>query len=149
MIQTEVEIINGGELSISRRGYLTEKDVRRVNVKSRFVQGNFRLAINESLRKLLGLEIIGKRHLTDHRGNDVFAEFAEFVELRLANRRTIVEPFILPNETYPLLGSFILQDLDVIIDEESQSLIVPPERPFFAQTYLKKNRIQTVKAKNL
>lgn len=137
LIQSEIEILNGGELALFRRGYISEHEIRHIKTVARFDEGNFRLAVGESLKEILGLEIVDHRRLLWANGEEIFADVAEFVELRFENRRTITQPFVLPDIPGAFLGSFILLDLDVVIDNEKQSLIVNPKTPHIAGTYLK------------
>ena len=136
MIEAEVEIINGGELALLRRGYISEGEVRRVKTAASFDGGNFRIAVGEDLRELLGLEIVDRRRLLWASGEEIFAAVAEFIELRFENRRMTTQPFVLPDISNALLGSFILTDLDLITDGE-KTLLVNPKSPNRVRTYLK------------
>lgn len=137
LIRSEIEIFNGGDFMLFRRGDVFENDVRRVRLTARFEAGNFRLIIGESLRTVLRLDIVDNRRLQRASGEENLSNVAEFVELKFENRRMTTQPFVLPDVSGAILGAFIINDLDVVIDFERQNLAVNPKSRLAARKYLK------------
>ncbi len=59
------------------------------------------------------------------------------VEIKFLNRSTSCRAMVIPGENETLLGAIPMKDMDVMIDPRSQTLILPPDRPYLAQKSLK------------
>jgi len=58
------------------------------------------------------------------------------VEVRFANRRTLVEALVVPDSTKVLLGAIPMEGIDVLVDPKQEQLIVNPESPEVAKVLL-------------
>lgn len=54
----------------------------------------------------------------------MLVNYAEAVEVRFQNRRTITEPLIIENSFDVVFGSFLVDDLALSVDSEQQILFV-------------------------
>ena len=61
LIHIDLELINGADLVLARRGNLREDEVRKLNVTALVDSGAYMLAINENIQQQLGLEKIEER----------------------------------------------------------------------------------------
>jgi hypothetical protein len=61
LVYAEIEIINGEDLSLSKRNVLDRDDVRRIWVNALVDSGSYMLAINENIQEQLQLPVVEKR----------------------------------------------------------------------------------------
>lgn len=61
MVYAEIELLNGGDIALTRHGYFKENKVRRVTVSMTVDRRTMLPAINEEIRQALGLPIIDHR----------------------------------------------------------------------------------------
>jgi len=136
-VYADIELINGGDLALVRRGYLDKKEVKRVGVKARVHTGFCMLAINESIQQQLQLTVVEKRKALLADGQIIECDVVTPVEIRFKNRQTTCRAMVLPGDSEPLLGAIPLEDMDVLIHPQRQELIVNPDHPYFAQMKMK------------
>ncbi|GHV22007.1 hypothetical protein AGMMS49959_12080 [Planctomycetales bacterium] len=87
------------------------------------------LIINEEIRAQLGLKTKEKLAVNLADGSVVKCERLQSVEIRFANRWTMVCPLMLPGNNEPLLGALPIKAMDALIDLKNQQLIVNPAHP--------------------
>jgi clan AA aspartic protease len=134
---TEIELINGDDLSLERRNLLDKDAVRRMHVTALVDTGSYMLCINEVIQEQLQFPIVEKRKAETADGRILEFEVADNVQIRFRNRATTCRAMILPGDSEVLLGAIPLEDMDVLIHPQRQELIVNPEHPYFAQMKLK------------
>ena len=61
LVYAEIEIINGEDLSLSKRNVLDRDDVRSIRINALVDSGSYMLAINESIQEQLQLPVVEKR----------------------------------------------------------------------------------------
>jgi hypothetical protein len=61
LIYAEIELINGGDLEVVRRGYLDKDEVKRMWVTALVDTGSYMLSINENIQEQLQLPVVEKR----------------------------------------------------------------------------------------
>jgi clan AA aspartic protease len=133
----DIQLFNGDDLALIRRGYMPKGEARTMEVSMLVDSGAYMLVINEDIKIQLGLEKTGEEQAVLADNSRILVEIAGPVEVRFKNRRTVVEALVMPGNTEPLLGAIPLEGLDVMIDPRNQTLIIPPSRPYIAQTILK------------
>jgi clan AA aspartic protease len=137
LIYAEIELINGGDLELVRRGYMDKDEVKRMWINALVDTGSYMLAINENIQEQLQLPVVEKRKAQLANGHIVECEVVAPVEVRFKNRQTTCRAMVLPGDAEPLLGAIPLEDMDVIIHPLRQELIVNPDHPYFAQMKMK------------
>ena len=137
LVYADVELINGDDLALFRRGHIKEADVRRMSVRVLVDSGALMLGINEKIKTQLGLQQVDTRSAELADGTLVNLEVVGPVEVRFANRRSSVDAMVLPADAEPLLGAIPLEDMDVIVDPQRQQLVVNPAHPYIVQHSLK------------
>lgn len=70
-------------------------------------------------------------------GSIIQAEVVGPVEVRFANRRTVVNALVVTAETDVLLGAIPMQGMDVWVDPKRERLVVNPDSPDTARMLLK------------
>lgn len=137
LVYAEIELINGGDLSLVRRSLMDKEDVKRMFINVLVDTGRYMLCINESIQEQLQFPVVEKRKGQLANGAIVEYDVVGPVELKFKNRRCNVDAMVLPGDSEPLLGAIPLEDMDVLIHPLKQELIVNPEHPYFAQMKLK------------
>lgn len=128
-VYAEIELINGGDLILARKGYIDKDEVKRTWINVLVDTGTVTLAINENIREQLQLPILRK---TTYRLADdqvVAYDVVGPVEIRFKNRDFFGDAILLPGDAEPLLGIIPLEGMDVLIDPLREELIVNPEHP--------------------
>ncbi len=137
LVYADITLINGDDLALSRKYIIGEDEVKQMNVNILVDTGSVMLCINESIQEQLQFPYDEKRKAVTADGRIVECDVVTGVELRFKNRKTTCRAMVLPGDSEPLLGAIPLEDMDVLIDPQRQSLIVNPEHPYFAQMKLK------------
>ncbi len=137
LIYAEIELINGGDIEMARRGYMDKDEIRRMYINTLVDTGSYMLAINENIQEQLQFPVVEKRKAQLANGHIVECDVVSHVELKFKNRRTMCNAMVLPGDAEPLLGAIPLEDMDVLINPLRQELIVNPDHPYFAQMKMK------------
>ncbi|MCK4659808.1 MAG: clan AA aspartic protease [Phycisphaerae bacterium] len=111
-----------------RRGYLEEEKIRRIKVNALVDRGAYMLVVPEHVRLQLGLEDVTEREALIADGTLHKVPVVGPVNVRFENRLATCNAMVLGTDTV-LLGALPLEELDVVIEPRSQTLIVNPENP--------------------
>ena len=136
----EIELINGIDLGLARRGDLAKEQVRQLTVSAMADSGALMLLLPQSVCTQLGLDILGEADAELADGSVVRFNIAGPVEVRFQNRRTTVEALVVPNETDVPLGAIPMEGMDLLIDPQQQKLVLNPKSPGKARVMLKGRR---------
>ncbi len=129
LIDTEVQLTNGDDLALLRRGLISPDQVKSMTVKVNADSGAYMLCINERVREQLALPTIEQRVAVLADGSQHRLDVVGPVEVRFENRRCSVDAMVLPGEAEILLGAIPMEDMDLILIPRTQQLIVNPEHP--------------------
>ena len=133
----EVELINGDDAALQRRGIIKPEEVRRMKVKCLADSGAAMLAINESIATQLGLPKVEERQAELADGSRQSFAVVGPVELRFGNRRSVALAMMLPRDAEPLLGAIPMEDMDLMVDPKSQRVIINPAMPYISRKPMK------------
>jgi clan AA aspartic protease len=128
-VYADIEIINGEDLGMVRRGYMDRDEVKRMFVNILVDSGAYMLCINENLQEILQFPVMEKQKFQLADSRSVECDIVSSVELKFKNRRFAGSAIVLPGDTEPLLGMIPLEEMDVLIDAKRQELIVNPAHP--------------------
>jgi clan AA aspartic protease len=137
-VYAEIELINCDDVALQERGMLRDTKVRKTKNRALVDTGALDLVINEEAQRQLGLRVLHQRTiwLADESTREV--DMVGPVEVRFANRSTIVKAIVLPVAEYVLLGAIPLEGLDVYIDPVQERLIVNPKSPNIRSSQVKR-----------
>lgn len=137
LVYADIELINGDDLAMVRRGYMGDDEVKSMRVNALVDTGSYMLCINENIQEQLQLPVLETRK--GQMANGSVDEYAVVgpIELKFRNRRTLCNAMVLPGDNEVLLGAIPLEDMDVLIHPQRQELIVNPDHPYFAQMKMK------------
>jgi clan AA aspartic protease len=133
----DIELIRAADLILVQEGYLTEDQIRRVQVTALVDSGSSMLAIPRSLARMLNLRKMDEIQTELANGDILQVDVVGPVEVRFQNRKTLVNAVVIEAETEVLLGAIPMQGMDVIIDPKRERLIVNPDSPDKARLLLK------------
>ena len=122
-VYANITLKNAVDVIDVRRGYIGEKDIRRINVRAMVDTGAVSLIISEDIRKALGLELHGMRPVTLADHTIKTCNTTEPVEIHWENRSSITPAVVLEDATEVLLGAIPLQEMDLIVDPARHQLI--------------------------
>ena len=137
LIHTQLELLNGGDLELSRRGLLKSDQVRSMTVTALVDCGAAMLAINESIRDQLGLFKVEERLAELADGSFATYDVVGPVEVRFPHRRCSVDAMVLPGNAEVLLGSLPMEDMDLVIEPKSETVRVNPSMPYISKKPMK------------
>lgn len=133
----EIELIRADDLALVRAGYLEADQVNQLRVTALVDSGASMLTLSHSLSQRLNLAKVDQMEAELADGSIIQAEVVGPVEVRFANRRTVVNALVVPAETDVLLGAIPMQGMDVWIDPKREQLVVNPNSPDTARMLLK------------
>jgi len=122
IVRTEITLKNAGDVINARRGYVKAEGIRTVTVTAVADTGAMTLVINEELRRQLGLEIQGSKQATLANNVKETVNIADPVEVHWKNRKMTCQPWVVGSGRI-LLGAIPMEDMDLIVDPASQTVI--------------------------
>ena len=126
-VVTEVLIENLGDLSEVTRGVRRPEEVRRVPVREALVDtGATTLALPTRIIEQLGLRKVTEKRARSTRGVGPVSVY-EAVRVTIQDRFCTVDVMEVPNDVPVLVGQFLLDLLDLVVDPQGRRLIGNPE----------------------
>jgi len=122
MVQAEITLKNIRDKMKAEEGYINDIEVRQTTVQAVVDTGAMTLVINEQLRQQLGLGVIGTKEATLANAVKETVKIAETVEVRWKNRFMACQPWVV-NAGKVLLGAIPLENMDLMVDPGSQTLV--------------------------
>lgn len=132
-----IELMNMFDEYDYRNGRIDSGDIRRWSGQVLVDTGAIRMAINEEIRDLLGLENGMTMTATMANGTAVPLEIVGGIKVRFGDRSCEVDSFVLPGNSEPLLGAIPLEGMDLVVIPSRNTLEYNPEHPDGPQFSLK------------
>ena len=129
----KVEIANRDDLGLVRRGLLDQKKVRRKKIKGVVDPGATGLVLPLAVVRKLGLPVSGQTQVRYADGRTTTRETAE-ASLELMGRHGVYTAVVEPERRTALIGAFVLEDLDYLVDCRHERLV--PRDPRFVITVI-------------
>ena len=137
VFKQNVLVTNGNDLAVLRAGYISEADVRKMEVPFLIDSGAYMMAINETIQSQLELPLVEMRKVQVADGRVAEYPVAGPVKVLFANRKATCNAFVLPADSESLLGAIPMGEMDVMIHPQRQELMVNPEHPNYAVLKMK------------
>ena len=128
----DIQLQNSTEVGMSQSGLLPSEKIRTMDVKALVDSGAMSLVINETIADQLDLKVKDQVAVTLADGSLTKCDLVGPVDVRFKNRITSCLALVLPGADEVLLGVIPMEGMDVMIDPNTQQLILPPERPYRA-----------------
>lgn len=139
-VYAEIELINGEDLTLARKGLIGQEEIKRMTVKALVDTGAITMCINETIQEQMQFPVIGVRKAQMANDHIIEVPLVNHVEIRFKNRSAMCSAMVLPGNAEILFGSIPLEEMDVLIHPQRQELIVNPDHPYFAQLKVKSYR---------
>jgi predicted aspartyl protease len=125
----EFEVANYGDMIEARRGSLDAAKVRRKTIEGVVDSGATRLVLPRAVVKRLGLASTGKVKVRYGDGRTATRDTVEGVYVEIQGRHGTFTATVEPKRRSALVGAFVLEDLDFLVDCTNQRLV--PRDPRF------------------
>ena len=128
-----IELLNGGDVEMQRRNYMSEDEIRQVEVNMLVDSSALMLVINEEIRQALGLSIIDHRPSQLADGTRLELPVAGSIIVRFEGRFCTTNALVLPEDREPLLGAIPMEEMDLWVNP-ARGVLTPvhPEGPVMA-----------------
>ena len=137
LVYAQIRLTNADDIALSKRNYIKKDEIRYINVNAMVDSGAYMLAINESIKIQLGLDVIDEKTAQLADGSLVTLDVVGPIQVIFENRKAMCNAMVLSGETEVLLGAIPMEEMDVLIHPKEQKLIVNPAHPYQAQLSLK------------
>ena len=137
LVYAQIRLTNADDIALSKRNYITKDEIRYINANAMVDSGAYMLAINESIKIQLGLDVIDEKTAQLADGSLVTLDVVGPIQVIFENRKAMCNAMVLSGETEVLLGAIPMEEMDVLIHPKEQKLIVNPAHPYQAQLSLK------------
>lgn len=108
-------IQNGDDAADFRRHRIGEDEIRQMDIHALVDTGSVSMAINESIRQALELEIIGHRPSQLADGTRINLPVVGSIVVRYLDRWSITSALVLPDDEKPLLGAIPMEEMDLYV----------------------------------
>ena len=111
LVYADIELINGDDITLAKRHFIGEEEVKRKQVNALVDTGALMLCINENIQEQLQFPVHEKRKAETADGRIVECEVVGNVEVRFKNRQTTCRAMVLPGDSEVLLGAIPLGEM--------------------------------------
>ncbi len=137
LVYADIELISGDDDTLSRRGFISEDEVKKISISALVDSGAYMLAINETIRTQLDLQTVDTQTAELADGSQISLDIVAPIIVKFDNRATTCRAMVLPGNSEVLLGAIPIEDMDVVINPKEQKLTVNPAHPYIAHKPLK------------
>ncbi len=130
MVYAEIELINSTDMAMARKHIIGEEEVKRMQVRMVVDTGSWLMAINESIRDYLDLQVVYQTTLAMANGQPITRDVVGPIEVHFGDQKSVCNAFVLPGDSEPLLGAIPMEEMDLLVDPKRQQLVLNPEYPY-------------------
>ena len=118
-----IELANYDDVVLEQLGQIGADAVRRVRIEGVVDTGATRLVLPRQVVRALGLRETGQIGVRYADGRQTARALVDGVHLTLLGRSSVFKASVEPRRTTALVGAFVLEDLDFIVDPTHQRLV--------------------------
>ncbi len=137
LVYANITLVNAFDLFLCDEKKINVSEIRQTEVNMLIDSGAYMMAVNETIKNLLGLRKITTRKLELANGEIAEFEIVGTIEVRFENRIATCNAVLLKGDAEMLLGAIPMEEMDVIIHPLKNRLMVNPEHPNMAQLKMK------------
>ena len=115
---------NGGDVEDFRRNRIGEDEIRQIEISALVDTGSVTMAINETIREALGLQIIGHRASQLADGTRLQLPVVGSIVVQYLDRWSITTALVLPDDQEPLLGAIPMEEMDLYV-HPARNVLLP------------------------
>jgi len=120
---TEITLKNAGDVTLTEYGYKQEQEIRQATVNILVDTGAGTLVLTEALQQELGLRARKEKSVRMANNDSVNVKETDPVEVHWKNRSMVCRPWVIPGAQKALLGLIPLEDMDLMVDPNGQTLV--------------------------
>lgn len=121
--EVDIELANFIDVELARLGKLASAEVRRLTLRGVVDSGAAELVLPESVAKQLGVHVKGKVKMRHADDRNAMRDKVEAVQVKLQGRDGVYDAIVEPKRKTVLIGAFILENLDFLIDPKNEKLV--------------------------
>lgn len=121
--QIDIELTNYGDLVLARRGDLLPGKVRRCTLRGVVDSGAAELVLPEAVAKQLGAPLKGKVKVRYADQRHALRDKVEGIHVTLQGRDGVYDAIVEPKHRTVLIGAFVLENLDFLVDPKNERLV--------------------------
>jgi clan AA aspartic protease len=137
LIYADLELVSAEDMALARKGYIDKSEIKKENVKALVDSGAYMMCINEHLRTQLDLPFIRKDEAEMADGTIQSLDVVGPLVVNFKNRGTSCNAMVLSGGSEVLLGAIPMEDLDVVLVPQQQTIDVNPDSKYMARKKLK------------
>jgi clan AA aspartic protease len=119
----EVELANYRDIVLARERAITPEKIRRCRLKGVVDSGAAELVLPESVAKQLGVPPKGQVTVRYADDRNATRQKVELVQVKLQGRDGVYDAIVEPKRKTVLIGAFVLENLDFLIDPKNERLV--------------------------
>jgi clan AA aspartic protease len=128
-IMQKIKLTNSQDEKDVRRGLMTAKEVRTVEIDALVDTGATMLMLPSDVVTTLGLLPDGHRKVRYADGRVTEIPWVSGIRISILGRETVINALVADVGTTPLIGQIPLEELDLLVDPKSRELRVNPASP--------------------
>ena len=122
-VYAELTLRNADDLTLAKKGYITNENVREETVNALVDTGAWTLVVNGEIQEKLGLEVQGDDSVTLANGVTQSVKITGPVQVQWKDRKMICQPILIPEADEVLLGAIPLEDMNLIVDPRNEIVV--------------------------
>jgi clan AA aspartic protease len=119
----EFEVVNREDVTKAKLGLIPAKKIRRMKLTGVVDTGATRLVLPQKVVKELGLEHTGSANVQYADGREAVRPTVDDVQVELLGRQSVFKASVAPGRQTALIGAFVLEDLDFLVDPLKMKLV--------------------------
>ena len=119
----DLEVANGRDVMQVELGQLPPGQVRRIRIEGVVDPGATRLVLPSAVVKHLGLPFIEKIPVRYADGRKARRDLVNYARVEIQGRRGLMDAIAEPKRKTALIGAFVLEVLDFLVDCQKQRLV--------------------------
>ena len=123
LVYENITLKNATDVISVERKIMQESEVRQIKVLAMVDTGADTLVINEAMRQELGLKLMGERQVSMANDTNEMCKITEPIMVYWKERSAVTRAIVLPGASEVLLGAIPLEEMNVMVDPRSQSLV--------------------------
>ena len=122
-VTVKVKLENVVDVALAERGIIDAREVRRCEVDALADSGASFMCLPEEIVAQLGLEVFGTETARLATGERHEVPLARTLRIRIGERVADQDCMVLPPGTQPLVGQWVLQEMDLVVDSRRERLV--------------------------
>src|SRR5262245_52246715 len=129
----DFEVANFRDIVLMEKGVMSAQKVRRLQLKGVVDSGAASLVLPKAIARQLGLKEIGKIRVRYADGRRAIRRKVGGTQVKLLNREATFDAVVEPKRNTALIGAFVLEALDLMVDCTNERIFPRDPEMMFAE----------------